>query len=315
MPAVTFTAAAAALGFKSRSTLYRLRDEGRLSDYLRPPASPGQAERLETAPRGLPTLRERVCQCVRPQQTNGWGKRRPPVDPRWEKVAACLAAEVPGLELTPEQAGKVAAGLPEALYEGWEAVGERGDGGLEWLRLAMVQAGAWHLGPSSPRHPIAPDRFREHWQQVGRFEPDPNSITDMFVDSIEECDHPGDSELWQTVAKIVESNTPQPQPLTGKDAFNLFEEITMALFEIRRGARWEQGNWDRFLVEEVYADDIECLLDPNEQSTLDGESHKELSGVLERNLIPPGMAERVRLALKAAADVENGGEVGGGDVE
>jgi hypothetical protein len=57
------------------------------------------------------------------------------------------------------------------------------------------------------------------------------------------------------------------------------------------------------------------LLDPNGENTLDGDSHKELSGVLERNLIPLDRAERVRLALKAAADIENSEEVGGGDVE
>jgi hypothetical protein len=304
MPAVTFTAAAAALGFKYRSTLYRLRDEGRLSDYLRPPASPGQAERLEMAPRGLPTLQERVSQCIRPQQTNGWGKRRPPVDPRWEGVANYLKAEVPGLEVSAAQAEKVAAALPEGLYQGWEAVGERGDGGLEWLRLAMVEAGAWWIGPNSHRHPESADRFREHWQQVGRFEPDSGSITDMFVDSIEEYDHPGDSELWQTVAKIVESNTPLSQTLTGKDAFNLFEEITMALFEIRRGARWEQGNWDRYLVEEVY---IEYL---DDSSGLPGsEAAKDLAQVTERGLIAPELLDKVQTALKAEDNIENSQEV------
>ena len=310
MPAVTFSAAAAALGFKSRSTLYRLRDEGRLADYLRPPASPGQAERLEMAPRGLPTLQERIAQCIRPQATNGWGKRRPPVDPRWQGVANYLKGEVPGLEVSAAQAEKVAAAMPEGLYEGWERAGERGDAALELMRLAMVQAGCWWIGPNSHRHPVTADRFAAHWQQCGRFEPDPNSITDMFVDSLEEYDHPGDSELWQTVAKIVESNTPQPQPLTGKDAFNLFEEITMALFEVRRGARWDQANWDRFLVEEVYT---EYLDDPSDLT--DTDAAKDLPQIVKRGLIAPELLDKVKAALKAAVDIENGGEARGGDIE
>ena len=51
MAIVSFSEAAAALGFKSRSTLYRLRDQGDLAAYLRPPASTGGAQRLELEPR------------------------------------------------------------------------------------------------------------------------------------------------------------------------------------------------------------------------------------------------------------------------
>jgi len=47
MPAVSLSEAALALGFKSRSTLFRLRDAGELADYLRPPAGTGGAQRLE----------------------------------------------------------------------------------------------------------------------------------------------------------------------------------------------------------------------------------------------------------------------------
>ena len=54
---VTFSEAAKVLGFKSRSTLYRLKD-AELSRYLRPPARAGGAQMLELAPEGLPTLRE-----------------------------------------------------------------------------------------------------------------------------------------------------------------------------------------------------------------------------------------------------------------
>ena len=54
---VTFSEAAQLLGYKSRSTLYRLKDS-ELARYVRPPAHPGGAQLLELAPEGLPTLRD-----------------------------------------------------------------------------------------------------------------------------------------------------------------------------------------------------------------------------------------------------------------
>lgn len=54
---VTFSQAAQLLGFKSRSTLYRLKD-AELSRYLRPPARAGGAQMLELEPIGLPSLRD-----------------------------------------------------------------------------------------------------------------------------------------------------------------------------------------------------------------------------------------------------------------
>lgn len=57
MAAVTFGDAAAHLGHKSRSTLYRLKRDGFLSDYLRP-GGKGGAQLLELEPDGLPSLRD-----------------------------------------------------------------------------------------------------------------------------------------------------------------------------------------------------------------------------------------------------------------
>jgi hypothetical protein len=57
MAVVSFSEAAKVLGMKSRSTLYRLRDS-ELARYVRPPAHPGGAMRLELAPDGLPSLRD-----------------------------------------------------------------------------------------------------------------------------------------------------------------------------------------------------------------------------------------------------------------
>ena len=56
---VTFGDAAAHLGHKSRSTLYRMKRDGRLNDYLRP-GGRGGAERIELEPEGLPALRDWV---------------------------------------------------------------------------------------------------------------------------------------------------------------------------------------------------------------------------------------------------------------
>ena len=54
---VTFSEAAKVLGFKSRSTLYRLKDS-ELARYVRPPTRPGGAARLELEPDGLPSLKD-----------------------------------------------------------------------------------------------------------------------------------------------------------------------------------------------------------------------------------------------------------------
>jgi hypothetical protein len=70
MPIVTFSDAAAALGFRSRSALYRLRDQGQLADYMRPAARAGGAQRLELEPPGVPHLREHVRRLIRPQINN-----------------------------------------------------------------------------------------------------------------------------------------------------------------------------------------------------------------------------------------------------
>lgn len=56
---VSFGDAAAHLGHKSRSTLYRMRKDGRLANYMRP-GGKGGAQLLELAPEGLPSLRDWV---------------------------------------------------------------------------------------------------------------------------------------------------------------------------------------------------------------------------------------------------------------
>jgi hypothetical protein len=59
---VTFSEAARQLGYKSRASLYRLRNSGRLEGYLTPDGL------LELAPEGLPTLPEHLAAVRQPQR-------------------------------------------------------------------------------------------------------------------------------------------------------------------------------------------------------------------------------------------------------
>jgi len=115
MPAVSFSDAAAYLGHSSRSTLYQLRDENLLSDYLRP-GGRGGSQLLELSPPDLPSLRQHVERSVR-LQINAAGPRkidhssRGRVDRRWGVVAGLLGqalADVGGLTLTAAEAAAVA---------------------------------------------------------------------------------------------------------------------------------------------------------------------------------------------------------------
>lgn len=69
MPEVSYGEAAHLLGYKSRATLYRMRDDGRLAGYL---SSGGT--RIELAPPGLPPLAQHVKAVIQPQQAKGKGR-------------------------------------------------------------------------------------------------------------------------------------------------------------------------------------------------------------------------------------------------
>jgi len=68
MGTVTFSEAAAMMGWRSRSTLYRLRDDGRLNAYLRP--GKGTSQVLELEPPNREPLRSWLRNVVR-IQANG----------------------------------------------------------------------------------------------------------------------------------------------------------------------------------------------------------------------------------------------------
>jgi hypothetical protein len=83
MTVVSFTEAAKVLGFRSRSTLYRLKDS-ELARYVRPAAHPGGADRLELAPEGLPTLRDWLDAVLQPQAKTAAPRRL--IYLRWRSV-------------------------------------------------------------------------------------------------------------------------------------------------------------------------------------------------------------------------------------
>lgn len=107
MAAVSFSEAAAHLGHRSRSTLYRLKDAGLLGDHLRP-GGKGGAQLLDLEPEGFPTLRDWVRGILR-EQTNSPTANLPPAPAAGSGAAAegsDPAAVAQGLAL-------LLAGLPE----------------------------------------------------------------------------------------------------------------------------------------------------------------------------------------------------------
>ena len=225
MPAVTLSEAAQALGFKSRSTLYRLRDAGDLADYLRPPSSPGGAQLLELEPRGLPPLREAVARLIRPQANNCERYRRPRIDPRWGTVAGVLTealAGCGGLALCDAEAQAIAAALPDAVADGFGAEG------LEPLRQAVADAGCWRAGPRTPPTPEGTGVF---WSEYGRWEPGGEPLDN--------------GPFWEHVAAIVVGmmGAGPFEQLSGPLADQLHQELQDGIAAVDAGARWDANNW------------------------------------------------------------------------
>jgi len=276
MPAVSLSEAAQALGFKSRSTLYRLRDEGRLADYLRPPSSPGGAALLELTPPGRPPLAEHVNRCIRPQSNNHERYRRPRIDPRWGTVAGALSealADHGALSLCDSEAQAIAAALPAAMGEAFGAQG------LELLRVALADLGCWLAGPGTPSHPEAEP---EWWREWGRWEPDSEPLED--------------GPFWVSVGGIAGGMMGPPfHGMTGPTAAELFHQMRDAIDEVGRGARWDAARWD--------AASARMLLDdPDVTSGAEVLSLPELQRLAAGGLLPPELqaATLATLATYAA---------------
>jgi hypothetical protein len=136
MSAVTFGDAAAYLGHKSRSTLYRLKRAGFLSDYLRP-GGKGGAQLLELTPEGLPTLRA-YCRGILLARIDS---------PLWR------AEPEPEPPAPPDD--------PLGFWREWGRVAGPDDPPLSGDEAEEHAAAmAWHMTePPIPQRP-APDRFR-----------------------------------------------------------------------------------------------------------------------------------------------------------
>ncbi len=273
MPAVTLSEAAKALGFRSRSTLYRLRDAGDLADYLRPPSSPGGAQLLELEPRGLPPLREAVARLIRPQITNATRRtRQPRTDPRWELLAQLLSDALgdagQSLQLCGAEARAIAAALPGALGDAF------GGPGLELLRQGLTAAGCWRAGPIDDT-----EAAREWWGDDGwgRWEPG---------EPLE------DGPFWANVGPIVGGMMGGAfEQLTGPQARELHYQLGDAIGAVEAGARWDASRW-------AAASAGSLLEDPDVSGGLCPHSLPELQRLAAGGLLPPDLQALADAALQ-----------------
>ena len=271
MPAATFTDAAKALGFKSRSALYRLRDAGALSDYLRPPSGPGGAQLLELEPKGLPPLAEHVRRLIRQQSNTPTPHRRPRTDARWGVVAGGLSealADCGGLQLSADEAAAIAAALPAAMGEAFGAQG------LELQRLGLADAGCWLAGPGTP---LVPDAARDWWQEWGRWEPGEPLEADAF---------------WNHAAAIVAALMGGPfEQLSGANAAELHRQLGEACRDVEAGARWDAEAW-------AAASARSLLDDPDCSAGRCPHSLPELERLAAGGLLPPDLQAHAEAALE-----------------
>lgn len=135
MPAVTFGDAAAHLRHKSRSTLYRLKRDGWLGDYLRP-GGKGGAQLLELLPEGLPSLREHCKGILQLRVDAPLWRNEPEPEP-------------------PEQADILSFWRDWGRVEGPDAPPLSSDEAAEHAALI-----AWHMTERPIPERPGPDRFR-----------------------------------------------------------------------------------------------------------------------------------------------------------
>jgi hypothetical protein len=264
MPAVTLADAARVLGFRSRSTLYRLKDAGHLDQYLRPDGPSGR-QLLELEPPGLPPLREQVARLIRPQINNQSRSRPARLDGRWELVAGALSdalADCGGLQITGAEAQAIAAAMPCALVDGFGAQG------LELLRLALADAGCWRAGPGTPPNP---ETLGDWWSEWGRWAPGELLEDDPF---------------WDSVAGIVGGMLAGDfAQLTGLQALELHSQIQEAIAAVEAGARWDPAQWAAASARDLLDDEI-CPY-----------SQPELERLAAGGLLPPDLQAEAEAAL------------------
>jgi hypothetical protein len=274
MTTATFSEAARALGFRSRSTLFRLKDSGDLSEYLRPPASPGGAQLLELTPPGRPPLAEHVNRLIRPQANNCERYRRPRIDQRWGVVAGLLSEALTdhgALSLCDSEAQAIAAALPAAMGEAFGAQG------LELLRVGLADAGyGWRVGDGTPDNPEAEP---EWWREWGRWEPDSEPLEN--------------GPFWESVGGIAGGMMGPPfHGMSGGTAVELFRQMQDAIDEVGRGARWDPARWDAASARTLLLEDDEVAA--GECSS----SRPELERLAAGGLLPPDLQAAAAAALQ-----------------
>ncbi len=276
MAAVTLSDAAKALGFKSRSTLYRLRDASNLASYLQPPGPTGR-QLIELEPRGLPPLREHVARLIRPQINNPERHRHARPDGRWGVVAQLLSDALAdagqSLQLCDSEAQTIAAALPQTLADAFGAVG------LELLRVALSDAGCWRAGPGTSDYP---DADRKWWGDDGwgRWEPGEPLDNDAF---------------WEHVGGIVGGMMGDPfEQLSDSQAAELHYELQEAIGSVEAGARFDRARWDAASARTL-------LEDPDCSAGLCPHSLPELQQLADGGRLPPDLQAQAAAALAAYA--------------
>lgn len=294
MPAVSFSDAAAHLGHSSRSTLYRLRDESRLTAYLRP-GGRGGSQLLELSPPDLPTLRQHVERTVRPQ-INAAGPRkidhssRGRIDRRWGEVAGLLSdalADVGGLSLTGPEAAAIAEALPAAVCEVFGAAG------ASQLREALAEAvGAL---PAFAGEPIAAPAAADgdplaFYRDYGWVDP--------FAEPLRGEPYWLEVAAWVNAllgrgpaADPLADGSAPPEPYSWQEIAEISNQAADAGAAVDAGVRFDLARWDGATVREILLPDL-----PG-----DPEVTAELRLRLELGRIPEELRAEVVEALAAHA--------------
>ncbi|WP_411868734.1 hypothetical protein [Vulcanococcus limneticus] len=296
MPAVSFSDAAVVVGHSSRSTLYRLRDEGRLADYLRP-GGRGGAQLLELTPPGLPTLRQHLERSLRPQISATGNRKgdRPSsarLDRRWGVVAGELSEALEaasGLSLTAEEAATIAAALSRAV------VGAFGWAGSAQLRELLANAEARLPAPAGEpldADPAASDGDPlEFFRDWGRVELEPEPLQ-------------GEA-FWHEVAAWVSAfegrgpaadpradGSDPPPAYSWADVAGLSRQIPDAIEAVGAGARFDLARWDAATVREFLLPDAADGCAP---------SAEHLRQLLAAGRVPADLQSKAAAAIAAGA--------------
>jgi hypothetical protein len=282
MAAVSFSEAAQLLGHRSRSTLYRMRDDGRLAGYLRP-GGKGGAQLLETHPEGRRPLAEWVPGVLGPQSPVLL--ERPAADreqrareleqcQRWERVAGglsdALAAQGLALSLTRQEAQALTDALPGVLAEVM---------GPEGLQLLGVEPAP--LEPAAD--PLASvDGSPPFWSEYGRI-----AAADEPPLSPDEAEEHAALMAWH-LAQCPDPSEPLPQGAR----FWLWEvehQARNARACVAAGARWDAAAWDQASARALL-EDLPCPA-----------AAAELERLLAAGRVPEQLLAEVEAALAQQA--------------